>query len=174
MGVRSHGRRVRTCSAHQSGDIYRGGRRHHADMSVVFLITWSCRPRVHPGHKDYMKHLHHRYRRRCRHRFCRCVYAHPYGCVWHDAIARRRAESGAAVPSNETLAINWQCYITEGISLRQMRRFVSQPHVWPATNTSGCFMLQHKGSITAVMTLFVITLCTVLPLLLAWWTTWDR
>ena len=57
--------------------IYRGGRRHHADMSVVVLITLSCRPRVQPGHKDYMKYQYHRYRRRHRHRFCRCVYARP-------------------------------------------------------------------------------------------------
>ena len=32
--------------------IYRGGRRHHADMSVVVPITLSCWPRVLPGHKD--------------------------------------------------------------------------------------------------------------------------
>jgi hypothetical protein len=31
--------------------IYRGGRRHHADMSVVVPITLSCRPRVLRGHK---------------------------------------------------------------------------------------------------------------------------
>ena len=36
--------------------IYRGGRRHHADMSVVILKTLSCRPRVLPGHKYYMKY----------------------------------------------------------------------------------------------------------------------
>ena len=30
---------------------YRGGRRHHADMSVVVAITLSLRPRVLPGHK---------------------------------------------------------------------------------------------------------------------------
>ena len=36
--------------------IYRGGRRHHADMSLVALITVSCRPRVLPGHKGYMKY----------------------------------------------------------------------------------------------------------------------
>jgi len=32
--------------------IYRGGRRHHVDMSVVVPINLSCRPRVLPGHKD--------------------------------------------------------------------------------------------------------------------------
>ena len=32
--------------------IYRGGRRHHADISVVVPIILSCRPRVLPGHKD--------------------------------------------------------------------------------------------------------------------------
>ena len=40
--------------------IYRGGRRHHADMSVVVLIALSCRSPVLPGHKDYMKHHYHR------------------------------------------------------------------------------------------------------------------
>jgi hypothetical protein len=44
--------------------IYRGGRRHHADMSVVVLKTLSCRPRVLPGNKDYMKYQYHRYCRR--------------------------------------------------------------------------------------------------------------
>ena len=39
--------------------IYRGGRRHHADMSVAVLITLSCRPSVLPGHKDYMKYQYH-------------------------------------------------------------------------------------------------------------------
>ena len=75
--VRSHGRRVRTCSAHQCGVFIEGGLRHHADMSVVVLVTLSRRPRVLPGHKDYMKYQYHRYRRRGRHRFCRCVYVHP-------------------------------------------------------------------------------------------------
>ena len=55
--------------------IYRGGRRHHADISVVVPKTFPCRPRVLPGHKDYMKYQYHRYRHRYRHRFCRCVYA---------------------------------------------------------------------------------------------------
>jgi len=31
--------------------IYRGGRRHRTDMTVVIPITLSCRPRVLPGHK---------------------------------------------------------------------------------------------------------------------------
>jgi len=31
--------------------IYRGGRQHRTDMSVVVPITFSCRPRVLPGHK---------------------------------------------------------------------------------------------------------------------------
>ena len=57
--------------------ICRGSRRHHADMSGVVPITLSCRPRVLPGHKDYMKYQYHRYRHRHRHRFCRCVYARP-------------------------------------------------------------------------------------------------
>ena len=31
--------------------VCRGGRRHHVDMSVVVLITSSCRPRILPGRK---------------------------------------------------------------------------------------------------------------------------
>ena len=59
--------------------IYRGGRRHHAGVSVVILITLSCRPHVLPGHKDYMKYQYHRYRPQGQHRFCQCVYASPEG-----------------------------------------------------------------------------------------------
>jgi hypothetical protein len=59
--------------------IYRGGRRHQINMSVVVLITLSCRPLVLSGHKDYMKYQYHRYRCRHRHQFCRCVYARPNG-----------------------------------------------------------------------------------------------
>jgi hypothetical protein len=72
QNVRSHGRRVRTNSAYLSR-----GSRHDADMYVVVLITLSCRPRVLPSHKDYMKYQYHRYRRRGQHRFCRSVYARP-------------------------------------------------------------------------------------------------
>ena len=49
--------RYKTTSDHMDDEwapirrIYRGGRRRHADMSVVVPITLSCRPRVLPGHK---------------------------------------------------------------------------------------------------------------------------
>ena len=70
---RSHGRRVRTCCAHllcaPIRRIYRGVRRHHADMSVVVLITLSCRPRLLPGRKDCVKYQYHQYRHRGRHDF---------------------------------------------------------------------------------------------------------
>ena len=39
-------------------------------MPVVVLVTLSCRSRVLPGHKDYMKYHYYRYSRRC-------VYARP-------------------------------------------------------------------------------------------------
>jgi len=80
--------------------IYRGGRRHHADMSVVVLKTLSCRPRVLPGHKDHLKYQYHRYRRRGRHRFCRCVYARSYPIAREPWVGEERQTDGCRTCSD--------------------------------------------------------------------------
>ena len=80
QNVRSHGRRVRTCSAHQSSVFMEGVAGITPTCQWSLLITLSCRPRVLRGHKDYMTYEYHLYHHRHRHRFCRRVYARPKGC----------------------------------------------------------------------------------------------